>query len=83
MQRELKELGTRVPEAAEVFRTRLANAPGFAGHAGDQDVDECLSAPCKNGAECVAPPFNKYACKCAYGFSGTHCETALVRARAI
>ena len=38
------------------------------------DVDECLSDPCMNDATCK-DELNGYACNCAVGYSGNHCET--------
>ncbi|XP_072016943.1 sushi, von Willebrand factor type A, EGF and pentraxin domain-containing protein 1-like [Amphiura filiformis] len=38
------------------------------------EINECASAPCKNGAPCV-DLLNKYVCNCSPGFSGTNCET--------
>ena len=53
--------------------------PGYAGHNGEIDVNECASSPCKNNATClesgrsaVVPP-DAYNCTCAGGFSGGHC----------
>ncbi|XP_052789096.1 protein crumbs-like isoform X2 [Mya arenaria] len=38
-----------------------------------QDVDECLSDPCQNGATCVNEE-DAYRCKCMVGFNGPNCE---------
>ena len=35
----------------------------------DVDVDECISAPCVNGASCV-DGINTYTCLCPLGFNG-------------
>ena len=37
------------------------------------DIDECKSAPCKNGATCI-DKINSYECKCPPGFIGDNCE---------
>eukprot|EP00117_Sycon_ciliatum_P019276 scpid4015/ scgid17527/ Neurogenic locus notch protein homolog len=37
-------------------------------------MNHCLSAPCKNGATCTSFG-SQFACKCAPGFTGHHCET--------
>ncbi|XP_066275649.1 fibropellin-1-like [Branchiostoma lanceolatum] len=38
------------------------------------DVDECISAPCQNGATCQ-DEVNSFTCQCAPGYAGTLCET--------
>ena len=38
------------------------------------DVNECASAPCKNGATCV-DLLAHYRCDCAPGFTGVTCES--------
>ncbi|XP_071841566.1 uncharacterized protein [Apostichopus japonicus] len=38
-----------------------------------QEVNRCLSSPCRNGGQCTA--FSKFfVCSCAQGFGGTTCE---------
>jgi hypothetical protein len=49
---------------------------GWSGTLCDQQVDECQSAPCLNGATCV-DLFQGYTCQCAAGFSGVRCQTNL------
>ncbi|XP_035668204.1 uncharacterized protein LOC118410549 isoform X1 [Branchiostoma floridae] len=39
-----------------------------------QDIDECVSSPCRNGAVCL-DRFNGYLCQCPPGYKGLHCET--------
>ncbi|XP_077993501.1 uncharacterized protein LOC144447380 isoform X2 [Glandiceps talaboti] len=38
-----------------------------------EDMNECSSEPCFNGAECVNQ-VNMYKCQCVTGFEGTNCE---------
>ena len=38
------------------------------------DIDECLSMPCQNGANCT-DAVNGYNCSCTADFTGIHCET--------
>uniref|UniRef100_A0A670JNC4 Sushi, nidogen and EGF like domains 1 n=1 Tax=Podarcis muralis TaxID=64176 RepID=A0A670JNC4_PODMU len=38
------------------------------------EIDECLSDPCKNGGTCTDRP-GSFACHCPEGFIGTQCET--------
>ncbi|XP_066275138.1 fibropellin-1-like [Branchiostoma lanceolatum] len=37
------------------------------------DIDECISAPCQNGATCQNR-MNSFTCQCAPGYTGTFCE---------
>ena len=39
-----------------------------------EDIDECASNPCLNGATCN-DRVNRYTCTCASGWTDTHCET--------
>ncbi|XP_019631267.1 PREDICTED: tyrosine-protein phosphatase Lar-like isoform X1 [Branchiostoma belcheri] len=50
---------------------------GWTGQSCQDDVDECVSQPCKNGATCVnMPPAGSatYSCDCAPGWTGTNCD---------
>ena len=38
------------------------------------DIDECISAPCMNGATC-SDDVNGYSCNCTSGYIGDNCET--------
>ncbi|CAH1256440.1 NOTCH2 [Branchiostoma lanceolatum] len=38
------------------------------------DDDQCISAPCQNGATCQ-DRLNSFTCQCAPGYNGTLCET--------
>ncbi|KAH3730430.1 hypothetical protein DPMN_056417 [Dreissena polymorpha] len=42
-------------------------------HSWELDVNECRTNPCKNGATCENY-FHSYACRCAPGYAGKHCE---------
>src|SRR5690348_9359238 len=42
------------------------------------DINECQSAPCRNGASCV-DGVNVFSCSCAGGFSGVLCQTSLLQ----
>ncbi|KAI0221968.1 hypothetical protein LSAT2_026773 [Lamellibrachia satsuma] len=37
-----------------------------------EDINECDSNPCMNGATCV-DDINRYTCTCVPGYSGVHC----------
>ena len=38
------------------------------------DTDDCSGVDCQNGGTCV-DDVNGYACNCAPGYEGDHCET--------
>ena len=42
-------------------------APGYDGSYCETEIDECASAPCKNGATCY-DYVGRYSCKCPDGF---------------
>ncbi|XP_066279137.1 lysyl oxidase homolog 3-like [Branchiostoma lanceolatum] len=44
--------------------------------AAEQDVDECVSSPCRNGAVCL-DQLDGYLCRCTSGYQGLHCEIGL------
>ena len=54
--------------------------PGFTGLNCEEDINECASVPCQNGAVCsetsdgitLTPAV--YHCECPAGYSGTNCE---------
>ncbi|KAG6462763.1 hypothetical protein O3G_MSEX013446 [Manduca sexta] len=47
--------------------------PGYTGDSCEQDIDECLSSPCKNGGTCQNLE-NNYECICMEGFEGKDCS---------
>ncbi|KAJ0180839.1 hypothetical protein K1T71_002924 [Dendrolimus kikuchii] len=47
--------------------------PGYTGDSCEQDIDECLSSPCKNGGTCQNLE-NNYECTCMEGFEGKDCS---------
>ncbi len=55
-------------------------APGWTGPHCQEDVDECLSAPCANGGMCMdATDGGGFACSCPFGFAGDTCDIELER----
>ena len=47
----------------------------FTGKHCEIDVDECLSNPCENGAECVNGK-DSYKCICPAGYQGERCSVS-------
>ena len=47
---------------------------GYNGSHCEYDIDECQSAPCKNGAVCHNH-VNSFTCKCSQYYLGTNCDT--------
>lgn len=39
----------------------------------EENINECETNPCRNGAECV-DGVNKYTCLCPEGFEGDRCQ---------
>ena len=58
-----------------------SNVAGYSGPNGSGDVNECMSAPCKNGGTCLESntaytfQINWYICNNAAGYSGKNGET--------
>ncbi len=48
----------------------------FIGVNCQEDINECLSNPCLNGATCLEG-VNTYDCLCPAGFHGSHCESEI------
>ena len=48
-------------------------APGYAGAACEEDVDDCAAAPCANGGAC-RDGVDSFACECTPGFMGQTCQ---------
>ncbi|VVC87020.1 unnamed protein product [Leptidea sinapis] len=46
----------------------------YTGDSCEQDIDECLSSPCKNGGTCQNLE-NNYECACVEGFEGKDCSS--------
>jgi hypothetical protein len=46
---------------------------GFEGENCENNIDECLPQPCKNGSNCV-DGINDYTCECPAGYAGKDCE---------
>jgi hypothetical protein len=61
------------------FAGRCECIPGFTGKNCSENVDDCKSHVCLNGATCV-DGLESYTCMCPPGFSGQYCEIAPVLA---
>ena len=46
-------------------------SPGYTGNLCEEEIIECASNPCQNGATCV-DLVNGYTCNCVAGFTGTY-----------
>lgn len=42
------------------------NFKGWTGRLCDEDIDECITSPCKNGGLCINIPAS-YTCACLFG----------------
>lgn len=42
------------------------NFKGWTGRLCDEDIDECVTSPCKNGGLCINIPAS-YTCACLFG----------------
>jgi len=47
--------------------------PGYDGTNCEEDINECLTEPCKNGASCTQG-IGEYTCDCLLGYGGINCE---------
>ncbi|KAK8763706.1 hypothetical protein V5799_033685 [Amblyomma americanum] len=47
--------------------------PGYAGELCEENVNECLSSPCKNHGDCE-DGINRFTCHCPPGYGGPLCE---------
>lgn len=47
--------------------------PGYTGTTCEEDIDECASQPCQNGATCI-DGVSEFSCTCPPGYSGSYCE---------
>lgn len=52
---------------------RCECAAGYQGTNCEENIDECQSEPCQNGAICK-DGVNAYQCFCVPGFQGYHCD---------
>ena len=53
----------------QIAQYECACVDGYSGPMCEDDVNECLSSPCLNGAEC-RDLIGKYECNCLPGFTG-------------
>lgn len=45
----------------------------YTGKFCQEDIDECLEEPCRNGGKCINTP-GSFVCRCPVGFEGRFCE---------
>ena len=55
---------------------RCSCSAGYEGRSCEINVDECSSAPCSAGSECV-DGVDVYSCSCIPGYEGEHCEVEI------
>lgn len=65
-----------VVAAADGDRFHCRCSPGFTGDRCRDDVDDCATRPCANGATCVDRA-NSFVCLCANGFTGRDCSAKI------
>ena len=54
-------------------RPQCSCSSGWDGDTCDNDVDECVSAPCQHSGACTSG-INRYDCNCASGYAGDNCD---------
>ncbi|KAK5647120.1 hypothetical protein RI129_005584 [Pyrocoelia pectoralis] len=58
--------------------TFICSCPsGWEGKLCETETDECMSAPCQNGAVCI-DHVGDYDCACLFGFTGKNCEEIIM-----
>ncbi|KAK3789280.1 hypothetical protein RRG08_001670 [Elysia crispata] len=57
---------------SEIYARCICNS-GYTGPTCSENIDDCASEPCQNGAACV-DGVTSYSCQCLPGFSGTNCQ---------
>ncbi|KAK4880029.1 hypothetical protein RN001_008175 [Aquatica leii] len=53
---------------------------GWEGYLCQTEIDECMSAPCQNGAVCI-DLVDDYACACLFGFTGKNCQEVVLHCK--
>ena len=56
---------------------------GWSGTQCQQDINECLSGPCLNGAVCINSPAGSFQCFCQDYWTGTLCDEDVVECQAM